>query len=81
MTRLKTKRLQLMKKFLVFSDNPKQTKRVPLIIYLHGAGGRGDNIERIKTSVIPLLKGVEKFIDESSSDDEEMGRFMCEPGI
>ena len=49
--------------FLVFSEKLNKEK-LPLLIYLHGAGGRGDDIERIKTSVIPLLKGLEKFIDE-----------------
>ena len=49
--------------FLVFSEKLNQEK-LPLLIYLHGAGGRGDDIERIKTSVIPLLKGLEKFVDE-----------------
>ena len=48
----------------MFSDSLKQTQKVPLIIYLHGAGGRGDDIERIKNSVIPLLRGLEKFVDE-----------------
>ena len=49
--------------FLVFSEKLNKEK-LPLLIYLHGAGGRGNDIERIKTSVIPLLKGLEKFIDE-----------------
>ena len=48
--------------FLVFSEKLNKEK-LPLLIYLHGAGGRGDDIERIKTSVIPLLKGLEKFVE------------------
>ena len=52
--------------FLVFSEKLNKEK-LPLLIYLHGAGGRGDDIERIKTSVIPLLKGLEKFVDEKFS--------------
>ena len=49
--------------FLVFSEKLNKEK-LPLLIYLHGAGGRGGDIERIKTSVIPLLIGLEKFVDE-----------------
>jgi len=44
-------------------------EKLPLLIYLHGAGGRGDDIERIKASVVPLLKGLEKFIDENNYND------------
>ena len=62
--KIKDKTTSINEKFLVFSDSLKQTQKVPLIIYLHGAGGRGDDIERIKNSVIPLLRGLEKFVDE-----------------
>ena len=34
--------------FLVFSEKLNKEK-LPLLIYLHGAGGRGGDIERIKT--------------------------------
>ncbi|MBV63182.1 MAG: hypothetical protein CMP45_01565 [Rickettsiales bacterium] len=49
--------------FLVFSKNLKETKKVPLVIYLHGAGGRGNNIESITGQVAPLWRGIVKNID------------------
>ena len=47
--------------YLVFS--PKQTPdgTVPLVIYLHGAGGVGDNIHKIRGQAGQVWKGIEKF--------------------
>ena len=47
--------------YLVFS--PKQTPdgTVPLVIYLHGAGGVGDNIQKIRGQAGQVWKGIEKF--------------------
>ncbi|MBO62853.1 MAG: hypothetical protein CMG33_04935 [Candidatus Marinimicrobia bacterium] len=38
--------------------------KAPLIIYLHGAGGKGDDLNMIKRQVMPLLKGIQKFTKE-----------------
>ena len=47
--------------YLVFT--PKQTldSTVPLVIYLHGAGGVGDNIQKIRGQAGQVWKGIEKF--------------------
>ncbi len=47
--------------YLVFS--PKQTPdgAVPLVIYLHGAGGVGDNIQKTRGQAGQVWKGIEKF--------------------
>jgi len=47
--------------YLVFS--PKQTPdgTVPLVIYLHGAGGVGDNIQKVRGQAGQVWKGIEKF--------------------
>jgi predicted peptidase len=44
------------------NKNPKL--KAPLIIYLHGAGGKGNDINVIKRQVMPLLKGIQKFTKE-----------------
>ena len=48
--------------FLVFTKKLREFKKVPLVIYLHGAGGRGNNIEAITRQVVPLWRGIVKNI-------------------
>jgi len=47
--------------FLVYSLYPPNTKNVPLVIYLHGAGGVGEDINRIKGQPMGVCRGIEKF--------------------
>ena len=47
--------------YLVFSPTEKTNKATPLIIYLHGAGGVGNNIRRVGGQTRGLLRGIEKF--------------------
>ena len=61
---IKTKAKSINSDFLVFSKNLKGSKKVPLVIYLHGAGGRGNNIEAITGQVAPLWRGIAKNIDD-----------------
>ncbi|RZO18592.1 MAG: hypothetical protein EVB09_01365 [Verrucomicrobiaceae bacterium] len=50
--------------FLVFTKKLRGFKKVPLVIYLHGAGGRGNNIEAITRQVVPLWRGIVKNIED-----------------
>ena len=34
--------------YLIFYPKPKSKKPMPMVIYLHGAGGVGDDIQKIK---------------------------------
>jgi len=61
---IKEKAKSINSDFLVFSNNIKELKNVPLVIYLHGAGGRGNNIEAITGQVAPLWRGIVKNIEE-----------------
>jgi len=61
---IKEKTKSINSDFLVFSNNIKELKNVPLVIYLHGAGGRGNNIEAITGQVAPLWRGIVKNIEE-----------------
>jgi len=47
--------------FLVYSLYPRNSKNVPLVIYLHGAGGVGEDINRIKGQPMGVCRGIEKF--------------------
>lgn len=42
----------------------KQDTNVPLLIFLHGAGGRGRDIERVKPIARPAFLGMENFAGE-----------------
>ena len=42
--------------YLVYYPKPKPTKPVPLVIYLHGAGGVGDDIQKIKGQVSQIVR-------------------------
>ena len=44
----------------------KQDAKLPLLIFLHGAGGRGREIERVKRIARPALAGMERFAGEPS---------------
>lgn len=48
--------------YLVFTpDKSPEDERVPLLIYLHGAGGIGDNIGKIKGQPKRVWEGIKKF--------------------
>ncbi len=47
--------------YLVFSPRQKLKDTVPLVIYLHGAGGVGDNIQKVKGQAGQVWKGIGKF--------------------
>jgi predicted peptidase len=47
--------------YLVFSPEKTPDGTVPLVIYLHGAGGVGDNIQKIRGQAGQVWKGIEKF--------------------
>ena len=47
--------------YLVFSPKQKLKNTVPLVIYLHGAGGVGDNIQKVRGQAGQVWKGIEKF--------------------
>ena len=46
--------------YLVFLPSQKLEDTVPLIIYLHGGGGVGDNIQKIKGQAGQVWNGIEK---------------------
>ena len=47
--------------YLVYYPKPIPTKPVPLVIYLHGAGGVGDDIQKIKGQVSQIVRGVTQY--------------------
>ncbi len=47
--------------YLVYSLYPRNASDVPLVIYLHGAGGVGDDINRIKGQPMGVCRGIERF--------------------
>jgi predicted peptidase len=58
---LKKKTTSLNPQYLVFSPKEKVDKPVPLIIYLHGGGGVGDNVKKIRGQASAIVRGAEKF--------------------
>ena len=58
---LQKKTKSLNPQYLVFSPKKKPDVAVPLLIYLHGAGGVGDNIMKIRGQASQVVKGIEKF--------------------
>ena len=58
---LQKKTKSLNARYLVFSPKEKSETALPLLIYLHGAGGVGDNVRKIRGQVTPLWQGIEKF--------------------
>ena len=51
--------------YLVFSPAEKAKKQVPLLLYLHGAGGGRAPLERLGGQARALLSGINKFGKES----------------
>lgn len=47
--------------YLVFLPKADSDAKLPLVIYLHGAGGVGNDINRIKGQSMRLCKGIGKF--------------------
>ena len=47
--------------YLVFSPKQKIKYTVPLVIYLHGAGGVGNNIQKVKSQIGQVWKGIAKY--------------------
>ncbi len=58
---LQKKTKALNPQYLVFSPKEKPDAAWPLVIYLHGAGGVGKNIQKVRGQVTSLLRGIEKF--------------------
>ena len=50
--------------FLLFPVGEKKGKTLPLLIYLHGAGGVGGEIRKITGQVQRVVAGIRKFCDE-----------------
>ena len=46
--------------YLIFLPKQKLKNTVPLVIYLHGAGGVGDNIQKVKGQAGQVARGIEK---------------------
>lgn len=56
---------RLNSEYVVFDLNDaKSKKQVPLIIYLHGAGGKGKAIQKITGQAGRVVKSAEKFVTE-----------------
>jgi len=47
--------------YLLFEVASKKKQKPALIIYLHGAGGVGDDVRRLQGQVRALLSGIQKF--------------------
>lgn len=58
---LQAKTIYLNPEYLVYSPAVKPEGKLPLVIYLHGAGGVGDEIRKIRGQSSQVVKGIEKF--------------------
>ena len=47
--------------YLLYSPEQDPMGKIPLVIYLHGAGGVGDDINKIKSQAGPLWSGIQEF--------------------
>ena len=47
--------------YLVFSPKQKLTQAVPLVIFLHGSGVMGDDIQKVRGPSEQVWKGIEKY--------------------
>jgi len=47
--------------YLVYAPIAKAESPLPMVIYLHGAGGVGDNIRKVRGQSGQVWKGIEKF--------------------
>ena len=56
--KLATQAITLNPEYLVFYPATKTTEPVPLVIYLHGAGGVGDEILKIKGQADQIVRGI-----------------------
>ena len=58
---LQEKAPSLNPQYLVFRPANKPDKPMPLLIYLHGAGGVGDDIRKIRGQASTVMQGLDKF--------------------
>lgn len=58
---LQAKTVYLNPEYLVYSPAGKAADKMPLLIYLHGAGGVGDEIHRIRGQSSQVVAGIGKF--------------------
>lgn len=58
---LQEKTTSLNPQYLVFASKVDPDTASPLLIYLHGAGGVGNNIHKLKGQARPLWQGIETF--------------------
>lgn len=47
--------------YLVFSSKNAANRKLPLLIYLHGSGGRGNDIGKIRGQAMRVWRGITKF--------------------
>ncbi len=59
--RLQKKTESLNFRYLVFSPKEKSERPLPLLIFLHGAGGVGEDIRRIQGQPMRVWRGIKKF--------------------
>ena len=52
----------LNKDYLVFGfdQSSSSSERLPLVIYLHGSGGRGDDVQKVKAQAETIARGIKK---------------------
>ncbi|MDP6958751.1 MAG: prolyl oligopeptidase family serine peptidase [Planctomycetota bacterium] len=58
---LSQKASSLNPQYLLFLPNPVPEEPVPLVIYLHGAGGVGDRVQKLRGQAGQIRKVIEKF--------------------
>lgn len=58
---LQKKTQALNPEYLVFAPKEQTDAAMPLLIYLHGAGGVGDNVRRLRGQASGVVRGIEKF--------------------
>jgi len=58
---LQKKTQTLNAKYLVFAPKEKPKTAPPLVIYLHGAGGKGDDLQKVRNQTLALVRGIQKF--------------------
>ena len=59
---LQEKATYLNPEYLAFlPEDSKTDQKVPLVIYLHGAGGVGDEVKKIRSQASGLVKGIHQF--------------------
>jgi predicted peptidase len=58
---LQAKTVFLNPEYLLFAPATKADAKLPLVIYLHGAGGVGNEIRKIKGQPLAVVEGIAKF--------------------